>query len=158
MDGKSIFKRAGIGALAGVCIDVLISVLSAGKFTAGETLLSWFGNEKAALLVELLLVSLYGAVCFSTTVLYNEERASKLPLTAVSVIHCLICVVPYTALAFVLNWSDGVRDLLIMAGIQFAAYFMIWLIIYLLYKKEVKELNDIQAHKLDRPNREEEEK
>lgn len=146
MTAKNILKRAAIGALAGVVIDVLISVLSAGSFTACETLLSWLGNEKAALLVELLLVALYGAVCLSTTFLYDSERASKLPLAVVSVIHCLICIAPYTGLALILNWFSGVRDLLIMACIQLAAYFMIWLIMYLLYKKQIKELNDIQMN------------
>ena len=144
MTVKKIFKLAGIGALIGIVVDVLISVLSAGKFFAGQTLLDLFGSEKAALLVEMLLVALFGAVCLGTTFLYDSERTSRLPLAVVSVIHCFICIVPFMGLAYILNWFDSVRDLLIMTCIQLAMYFIIWLIMYLLYKKQIKELNEIQ--------------
>lgn len=143
---RNVLRRAGIGALVGMVVDVVISVLSLGKFNAGQTLLRWLGSDKAALLVELLLVALYGAICLATTLLYDSEMISKLPLAVVSVIHCLICIVPFIGLAVILDWFSGVLDLLIMVFIQFAAYFIVWLIMYLLYKKQVKELNGMQKN------------
>lgn len=143
---KGFFKYAGIGALSGIVMDVFISVLSVGNVTASPILLNRLGSERAALIIELLLVALYGAVCMGTMLIYNSEKLSKLPLSLMSLIHCAICVVPFIPLSLLLGWSRSAKELLIMVAIQITAYFIIWLIIYIKYKKQIKELNEIQKN------------
>ena len=144
MTFKSFLKRAGIGALTGIAADVFISVLSAGSFTAAPVLLQWLGSDRAALMIELLLVAVYGAVCMATTVIYDSDAMSKLPLSVMSLLHCFICVAPFVPLSLLLGWCGSVAEILITAGIQIATYFIIWLIMYIQYKKQIKELNEIQ--------------
>ena len=141
---KSFLKRAGIGALTGIAVDVFISALSAGSFTAPPILFEWFGSERAALVTELILTALYGAICMGTTVIYDSEVMSKLPLSLMSLLHCFICIAPFVPLSLLLGWCRSAAEILIVVGIQLVVYFIIWLIMYFQYKKQIKELNDIQ--------------
>ena len=42
-----------------------------------------------------------------------------------------------------LGWADSATEILIVEGILLVAYFIIWLVIYLRYKKEVRSLNEM---------------
>ena len=47
----------------------------------------------------------------------------------------------YVPTAMFLGWADSAVEILIVEGILLVAYFIIWLVIYLRYKKEVRSLN-----------------
>lgn len=65
-------------------------------------------------------------------------------MAAASVLHCLFIVVLFVPTSLFLGWCSTVKEFVIMAGIQIAVYFMIWLILYISYRKEVKKLNELQ--------------
>ena len=49
----------------------------------------------------------------------------------------------YVPTAMFLGWADSAVEILIVEGILLVTYFIIWLIIYLLYKREVRSLNEM---------------
>ena len=140
-------KRAGIGFMLGVIISDLISILATDSIPVSKTLLDLAGSPRAALLIQFFLPGVYGALCMGTVGLYDIER---LPLTLSSLLHCLICIVPFIPLSLFLGWSDSIGSTLIMAAIQVAAYFIIWLIIFLRCRAQIRKLNEKQEEIRDR--------
>lgn len=140
-------KRAGIGFLISVVVGNLIAFLS-GTSPAGEVhlfskqLLSITGgNEIAATVLQSLFSGLYGALCFAGMSFYEIER---MPLAAATASHCALIVLAFIPISYLLGWVGGLVETLIIAAIQAAAFFVIWLILYSVYKKQVRELNDLQ--------------
>ena len=52
----------------------------------------------------------------------------------------------FIPIAHISGWETGVADTLIMAGCQLVGFFIIWLIMNAIYKKQVRELNEMQEH------------
>lgn len=147
---KKALIRALIGFIIGILMGDGIAMLTTigGDFIpAAASLIGLCGGFPQAFMVQTLLSGLYGAVTFGSISLYDIER---LPLALASVVHCLIIVLLHIPNSLFLGWSETVWDVLIMAGIQVAAYFVIWLILYLAYRKQVKELNELQKHIQDK--------
>ena len=142
---KRIFKRAGFGFITGIAVCSLITILSGSENLVSGELVSKIGSMKGAQLLQALLSGLCGAVCMGGTVLYDVER---LPLALSTLIHCLMCIVPYFLLSVFLHWVDGIGGAFILAGIQLAAFFAIWLILYFSYRRKIRELNEIQKMNL----------
>ncbi len=141
-------KRAGIGFLIGVVVGNLIAFLS-GASSAGEVhlfskqLLSMSGgNETAAMILQSLFSGLYGALCFAGMSFYEIERMS---LAAATASHCALIVLAFIPISYLLGWVGGIIETLIIAAAQAAAFFVIWLILYSVYKKQVRELNNLQS-------------
>lgn len=144
---RRFLKMAGLGFLMGVAISGLITAaFTAEGAPVSEKLAAWAGSARAAMLIQYFASGVYGALCMGGVVLYDSDR---LPLTLISFLHCLCCVVPFIPLSLILGWCTGAAEVLIMTGIQLAAYFVIWLIMYLKYRSEVKKMNDIQMKKTD---------
>ena len=140
---KSILKRAAFGFLLGIAVCTLIVVFFGDGTLAARKLIEEVGSQRVAALLQTLLSGLCGALCMGGTVLYDVER---LPLALSTLIHCLICIVPYFLLSLLLHWTDGIGGAFILAGIQFFGFFVIWLIMCLLYKKQARELNKMRKH------------
>ena len=138
---KKVFKLAGMGFLLGMAICNVICLLCGGVDLVDSELVEKIGSEEKAILIQMLLAGIYGAVNMGTTVLYEAER---MPLALVSFIHCMICIIPFIPLSIFLRWTENLKTTLIITSIQIAAYFMIWLIIYMLYRKEINKLNEMQ--------------
>ena len=139
-------KRAVVGFLIGIVIGDVIALLTV-RLSSGEimmfskTLLDIAGgNATAAAILQSLFSGLYGAVCFAGMSFYEIDR---LPLAAVTAMHCALIILTFIPIALLLGWVDGVIGILIMASVQFIVYFIIWLIIYAYCKKQVKELNEL---------------
>ena len=144
---KKIIKLFLLGLLLGIAACSLVTTLTCDAFPASPAFVDRIGDLRTALLVQLLISALYGAVCMGSTVLYDVDR---LPLSLTSLIHCLICIVPFLFISNFLCWVEGTAQTLIMAGAQLAAYFVVWLVLYLIYRKQTKELNDIQNQKANK--------
>ena len=141
------FKLAGLGFLLGIVIGDMIALLT-GSLSTGEivcfsnTLLEMAGgNAAAAVILQSLFSGLYGIICFVGMMLYYIDR---LPLAAVTALHCAVIVITFIPIALLLGWVEGVPEIIIMAAIQIVVYFIIWQIISASYRKQVKELNDLQ--------------
>ena len=84
--------------------------------------------------------------------LYDTDR---LPLAAATLLHCLMCIIPFAPLSLLLGWSDGIEGVLIMALFQLAGFFIVWLIMYARYRAEIKKMNEMQKQNLEKTKAEE---
>lgn len=152
---KKTLKLAGIGFLLGIAVCSFISAIFGNGETAPESLIAKVGSVKIARLLQLGLSGLYGACCMGFTVLYDMDR---IPVAAATLIHGVICVGTFIPLSLFLGWFERIEETLVMTGCQIAAFFCIWLIMYLVFRKETRELNKIQNTYLEKSNPEEESK
>ena len=137
---KRILKLAALGFLLGIFVCSIMTLIGSSPLPASQELVDKIGSLKAAMALQLALSGLYGVLCMGSVVLYDEDR---LPLSLASVIHCVICIGPFIPLALVLNWCSTIGEALIMTAFQFAAYLIVWLIMFIIYRKQTKELNEI---------------
>lgn len=146
-------KMAGLGFLIGAVVGNLIAILtgtfdSGGITFASKKLLDMSGGNAAlSMLLQSLFSGLYGALCFAGISFYDIERC---PLALATASHCAIIVLTFIPIALLLGWFRNIVSLLIMSCIQLAAFFIIWLILYAVYKKQVKELNELMAKTKDK--------
>lgn len=139
-------KRAAIGFLIGVAVGDLIAILTGTSSTGGisftsQQLLDMAGGSVAySMLLQSLFSGLYGAMCFAGMSFYDIERC---PLALATALHCAVIVLLFIPIALLLGWFNNIVSLLIMSCIQLVCFFVIWLIMYFAYKKQVNELNDL---------------
>ena len=144
---KKTLKAAGIGFLLGIVIGNLIAFLTGNSDTGGITfapqkLLDMSGgNAVIAMLLQSLFSGFYGAVCFAGMSFYEIER---MPLAVATALHCALIVLLFIPIALLLGWVSQIETQLIISGIQLVCFFIIWLIMYAGFKKQVKELNELQ--------------
>ncbi len=142
---KKILTLAGLGFLLGMAMVTLIFMLFSrtgdGSFRfVSESLVSRTGSVPAATVLQLLLCGLYGALCMGGTLLYEIENW---PLARSTLVHYLMIALGYLPPALLLGWSMGAEELLAVEGIMTAGFFLIWLLMYLRFKAQVRELNEL---------------
>lgn len=149
---KKILKMAGIGFLLGIVIGNLIAFLTGNSDTGGVTfapqkLLDMAGDKAiVAMLLQSLFSGLYGAACFAGMSFYEIER---MPLAAATALHCALIILLFVPISLCLGWVSKIETLLMISGIQLVCFFIIWLIMYAGFKKQVKELNELQEKNRD---------
>ena len=150
---KKTLLRACLGFLIGMLVGNLIAILTGGISSDSfipltpQIIALAQGSTGAALTLQTLLSGLYGAVCFAGISFYEAER---LPLALATAAHGSIIVLLFIPIAHLLGWETGVIDTLIMAGMQIAAFFIVWLIMNAIYQSEVKKLNEMQKDFLEK--------
>ena len=153
---KKSLIRAALGFLIGIVIGNVIAILTGTSDTGGVTFASKRlldiagGNGVIAMLLQSLFSGLYGAACFAGMSLYEAER---MPLAASTALHCGLIVLPFIPISYLLGWVGGILETVIIAAIQIVAFFIIWLILYFVYKKQVRELNEMQKQFSDKENK-----
>lgn len=144
---KTTLKRAGIGFLIGIVIGDLIAFLTGTSSTGGVTFASQQlldmagGSAIIAMLLQSLFSGLYGSACFAGMSFYDADR---LPLIAATALHCATIVLLFIPISLLLGWINNIVELLIVMAIQIVVFFIIWLSLYLGYKKQINELNEMQ--------------
>ena len=133
-----MIRRIILGFLLGTAIGNLIAWFF-GSYVS-SMLVARMGSVPAAILVQSLVSGLYGSFALTGTLFYDVEQWS---LTRSSVMHFLVIAVLYVPTAMFLGWANSATEILIVEGILLVAYFIIWLVIYLRYKKKVRSLNEM---------------
>ena len=146
---KKTLKMAGIGFLIGMVVGNLIAFLTGNSSTGGVTFASSQlldmagGSGTVAMLLQSFFSGIYGAVCFAGMSFYEIER---MPLAAATALHCALIVLLFIPIALLLGWVSDIGTLLMISGMQLVGFFIIWLILYFGYKKQIRELNEMQEH------------
>ena len=144
---KKTLKAAGIGFLIGMIVGNVIAFLTGNSGTGGVTFASpqlldmAGGSGTVAMLLQSIFSGIYGAVCFAGMSFYEIER---MPLAAATALHCALIVLLFIPIALLLGWVSDIGTLLIISGMQLVGFFIIWLIMYFGYKKQIRELNEMQ--------------
>ena len=76
-----------------------------------------------------------------------EQRRDRWSLAQATFTHYLIIAVLYVPISLIMGWAGNVTDILIVEAFQLVGFFLIWLIMYLRYRAEVKELNEMMKEK-----------
>ena len=126
-----LWKKTMLLGLAGFVLGVLICI---GFMLArsSEGLKAAFPN--------LVISGIYGAVAMGSSIVYDVEKWSIARATAT---HFLLVFALYFLLVFSMGWfslSDPV--FWIVVGAMVAGYILIWLLQYLSYKRQIREMND----------------
>lgn len=117
-----------IGYIAG-CIIGLCFALQREGFTLASSL------------PDILMGGIPGAIAMGAAVIYGIEEWSLLRAT---VTHFLIVMGALLLACFVLKWFEPwSAPFWIMLAAELVGYIIIWLIIYLCYKKQVRKLNNL---------------
>ncbi len=137
-----IIRFAGIGFLIGMVMGNLIAWLfrSPGADFVSPALAGRMGGVNGAIAVQTLVSGLYGGITVCGMLLYEIDQW---PLAQATAVHYLIVAALYAAMALFLGWAERPEDLLPVEGIMLAAYCLIWLIMCLRYKAQVRKLNEL---------------
>ena len=129
---KSALRRGAIGFALGVLVEVgILCAVSPGMFA-----------DKAgpgALIVCLVSSGLYGALGMGATVAYDIERWS---ITRATLTHLFVALGGLYALGMAQGWLTlSVLGFLVPTLGFIAAYFLIWLVQCLSYRRKVSQMN-----------------
>ena len=136
---KELIKKGAILALAGFVAGIFLGLA-----------FLWISppDDWGPLMVtiDVLLSGLNGAICMGFAVVYESESWS---VTRCTVTHFVICFTSLLTIGFSLGWYsfDNIGSI-IMIVCMVVGYFMIWVIMYVTSKNDVKKLNEeLQAWK-----------
>ena len=98
-------------------------------------------RDLAGALPDILLGGIPGAVAMGSAVIYDIEKWSILRTTAT---HFIIVMGAMVLACFVLKWFEPWSvPFWIMLAAELAGYIIIWLIMYLGFRKQVRKLNEL---------------
>ena len=141
---KKLLIRASIGFLFGMAtmyfVPPLVNRGPLNRAIYSDALLARLGSPAAAVLLTLLVMGLFGAVCMGGTLFYEIERW---PLALATAAHYLSISLGYLIPNRALGWNLSARLLLIIEGFMTLGFFLIWLILCLSYKAQVRRLNEL---------------
>lgn len=131
---KQTAIRAAIGFVAGVLVGLGILAVSSGVH-------AFFAKNGAGQLARYLAMSgLLGAINVGTTTIYSLEHWGVLRCTLT---HFAIAMTTVCAVGFSCGWfSIGDPLTLWILLSETVAYFIIWLVMYLRCKREIRQINE----------------
>ena len=142
---KRILRLVVIGFLIGLAADyvvpALINGVPLGTWVSSEELVARVGSPTAAKLLSFLVIGLFGSVCMLGTLFYEIERW---PLALATAAHYLTISLGYLIPARLLCWNLPLGLLLRIEGVMTLGFFLIWLVMYFIYRRQVRELNRLR--------------
>ena len=137
---EKVFKRAGIGFLIALAICSVMWICGAQSGIAFDSMhIVHIESRPGEILFQALVGGLYGAVAMGSTVIYEIEHWS---LAVSSAVHYFIIAVLYVPIALVLGWVKNPVELFLTELIQLVVYFIIWFIMVLRYRAQVRKMNE----------------
>ena len=137
-----IFRYAGTGFLLGMVMGNLIAWLARapGPVFVSTALTARMGSLTGAIIVQTLVSGLYGGIAVCGMLFYEIDHW---PLAKATAVHYLIVAMLYAAMALFLGWAERPEELVPVEGVMLVAYFLIWFIMCLRYKAQVRKLNEL---------------
>lgn len=126
---NSFIIRALIGALMGIAICIMLYA-----FGVYDDIIL---DNKPYVLMQFIGSAINGIICMGSTIVYDID---KWGLSKVTLIHYVITLVSFFSFNFLLSWFSEFNIFIILLVFTIA-YFIIWLINYLLYKREIRRMN-----------------
>lgn len=144
---KKIIKRFVLGSVAGISIGYLISlIISVIKgqgiyYGASPQLISTFGSEINAMVVQTLASMIIGGVYSSASYIFDETNYS---ITKQTILHFLTTTPVYLGVGYLCGWwsLSSLIEILLFIGIYVVIYIIIWTVFYLYWKNKLSKLNE----------------
>ena len=141
---KKLLIRILLGFLFGMAamllVPAILNGIPVGTGLYSDKLLARAGSPEAATVLSLLVMGVFGSLCMGGTLFYDLENW---PLACATAAHYLLMALGYLIPNWLLCWDMPIKLLLVIEGFMALGFVLIWLIMYLRYKKEVKELNEL---------------
>ena len=138
------------GAAMAFIVPALINHAPISTVIYSDRFLQRVGSPAAAMLLTLVVMGLFGTVCVGGMLFYEIERW---PLALATAMHYFVISLGYLIPSWLLCWDLPMRLLLIIEGLMTGGFFLIWIILYLRYKLEVRKLNILlQEYKVRQQN------
>ena len=130
---KKTILQAAIGFVLGILVGLgYLSITGVGAY--------YVKNGAGGLALYLALSGLLGAVGVGGTTIYSLEHWGLLRCTAT---HFAITLTAYCAIGFTLGWLDLREPMtLFILLCNVIAYFIIWLVMCLIYKRQIRRINE----------------
>lgn len=138
---KKLIKRVGFGFILGIAVgDIIAALTGFPDRIVSSQLVQSVGGLSLAFIIESLCSGFLGAVSMGGTVLYELERW---PLMWIAIAHYALIQAVYIPTGFLLSWFSSLKEALVWAGINAAAYILVFLIMCAIYRSEVRRLNEL---------------
>ena len=142
---SKMIKLAGLGFLIGIGVGNVLAVLTGWPDQLQTpALLEKAGSPCAALLLQTLFSGLLGAVGMGGVVFYEMEHWS---LLRIMVTHFAVIAAVNVPVSLFMGWTSSPASVLITLAIMALCYLLIFLIMYVRYRIEVRKLNDINEQR-----------
>ena len=130
---KELIKKGFIVGLIGFAVGIPVGIVFMLLFSSED----WSAMRIA---IHLFLSGVLGGVALGSSVMYEAESWS---VTRCTVTHFIVTFATYFSIGFSLGWLslDDISTY-IMIGCMIAAYFSVWISMYLVTKKQTKDLNE----------------
>lgn len=140
---KCLISKALIGLVTGPLaahvITLLVNYFSLGQYLVCMPELTDNLGLAGAVVAQTVLGAIFGMVAVGGMCFFEIEGWSLLRSSAA---HCSLILVSFIIVGLQLRWlSFHLISILIMASIIFLVYTLIWLIMYVIWKKEIREMN-----------------
>lgn len=132
---KKTALLAAIGLAAGLLVGLCFILLNGIKSVVETEGPGW-------LLAYMLISGAMGMINLSTMTIYEIESWS---LTRATLTHFVIVMGTVCGLGLFLGWFRSASGFIMLAA-AVVAYFIIWLIMYLSYKRQVRRMNEDLKH------------
>ncbi|NMA05485.1 MAG: DUF3021 domain-containing protein [Acholeplasmataceae bacterium] len=136
-----------VGAIMGNLITLFVNLgYGEGAKVVSEHQVEAFGGYGLAVIFQTLLSGLLGILCIGGISFYDIESWSLLKAT---IAHSMSILFGFILVFTLLKWVPATLiSCLVIATIVIVIYALIWLIMYLIWKKEVEKMNeDLKAYK-----------
>lgn len=143
---KKIIMRSLLGGLIGIAIGYLITILSSLAWANGyyspcvPELISAMGNEINAVILQTVLCGAVGAVGAASSVIWEMDNWSIVKQTGIYFSIIALVMLPIAYFAY---WMEhSVAGFLIYFGIFVLIFAIMWIMLYIIGKKNVRKMNE----------------
>ncbi len=142
---KKIISRGLIGALQGIVIGYMITIIISAINGTGEylpcvpNLTLQIGTETGAVILQTILCALLGAVYGGASVIWELDDWS---LAKQSLVYFALAAAAMLPIAYLTHWMEhSLRGILLYTAIFIFIFLLVWLVQYIIWKNKVKKLN-----------------
>ena len=143
-DEYRLYLKLGIiGFVMGVLVEFMITAminLDLGDFSFIAGNLSKRYGDVIAIILQIMLPGLMGAINFATTFVYNSDRLNIVTATAT---HGAIVLITVLLVGGFMEWFElNPASIAMFTFLMIAIYFVIWFLMYSKSKAQVNEINE----------------
>lgn len=141
---KKTIRYAFIGFFIGMPVGIVILLLMSfsnggGELVFSELMLTKGGSEAGALALQVFLSGLFGAICWAGITFHEIESWGMLKAF---IFHYAVIIAGFVVIGLNLGWIEfDAEQIGLMALFLGLGYCVVWVIMYLKYRAEAKELN-----------------
>ena len=140
---KKLLVHLIVGFVLGVAIGLGIAwleTLSSGGRLMEHSFIAERVGLGGAITLQTLLSGVLGCVSVTGMLLYEIDKWS---LAKATVVHYVAIIAAFSLASFSLGWFvSAIAYYFVAVACNTVGFFIIWLIMYLLWKKEVKKMNE----------------